>query len=897
MGEAPGLERAPRGAIARAWRPAVVGTLIFLAVLAGYLLSFNVDKPTHNADWYIRYQVTCSIVERNAFFINPYDTSERSGPGVGGHVYAQYTLGQTTAMIPLYLLGRALAGVAHTNCDQRVANTIVFLTCKSLDLIVGALLAVLFYATARLLRYARGAALALTLLFAFGSSLWPDVLSSEEHTLESLFLLAAAYAALRYTFESGVESRKSKVERGRQRASSTGSAGFQPADDRGHDVSYRANARRRRYAGWKPALPVDTGRLWLVAMGLAAGLVFVTRVGGLIAIPIFALYLVALHARGARREARGEGGAPVDNKSLTHGRMYALRRYSRLAPRASRLLARDLALYGLGVLPSVLINIAYDVIRWGRPFQTGAKPDHTLGFPPWLGLPDLLVSPGKGLLWYTPAVLLLILAARPFWRRFPRPSVLFALICGVYLFFYANVNYWHGDPAWGPRYLYAILPYLLLPLGEVFTRWRGYRFPLRGVLVGVLALSFLVQFSAVTVSYWRQWHYIYGYHYDQVEDHGWGSNLHYWWKPEQSPILISLQGIAGITQNYVDHAPLLEHPASQRLSDPRESSVYQVYGQAAISLTDLDKLRYEANWNTFTPWWTHVYPWWNLPTVVRLALALLAIFLAAGALLLVIVSRADRAPRGPPAARDTSLTDRSGQNGDRNGNGHALAPTAILAELRVPRGETAIPVPITGSTVRQEAGSLAVMSRPATSAAPHSRRGALSSVSGLLPVGLAALAGALLYGSIADAAALRAAHVAPPLVRKVAMDTTVRDGDWAYRVLSVTSVPALPGGITPPVDAVHRYVVVRLRIYNMLSRPQHDRPEWFDLTDSAGLRYQFMGNLSASVGELYHQGPVGGVVPARSALDDTFVYQVRVTTPDRDLALLGPGIALVRLHR
>jgi len=24
---------------------------------------------------------------------------------------------------------------------------------------------------------------------------------------------------------------------------------------------------------------------------------------------------------------------------------------------------------------------------------------------------------------------------------------------------------------------------------------------------------------------------------------------------------------------------------------------------------------------------------------------------------------------------------------------------------------------------------------------------------------------------------------------------------------------------------------------------------------------------------------------------------VRVTTPDRDLALLGPGIALVRLHR
>ena len=854
MGEAPGAERAPQGAIARVTHPAVVGTLIFLTVLAGYLLSFNVDKPTHNADWYIRYQVTCSIVERNAFFINPYDTSERSGPGVGGHVYAQYTLGQTTAMIPLYLLGRALAGVAHTNCDQRTANTIVFLTCKSLDLIVGALLAVLFYATARLLRYARRAALALTLLFAFGSSLWPDVLSSEEHTMESLFLLAAAYAALRYTFASKVGSRKSKV---------------------------------------------DTGRLWLVVMGLAAGFVFVTRVGGLIAIPIFAFYLVTLHWRvGSRKSAVGSRKSAVDDtavesEALSHRRAHVLRANFRLPTSDFRLLRRDLVLYGVGVLPSVLINIVYDVVRWGRPLQTGPKPDHTLGFPPWIGLPDLLISPGKGLLWYTPAVLLLVLAARPFWRRFPRPSILFALICGVYLFFYANVNYWHGDPAWGPRYLYAILPYLLLPLGEVFARWRGYRLPVQGVLVGVLALSFLIQFSAVTVSYWRQWHYIYGYHYDQVEDHGWGSNLHYWWKPEQSPILISLQGIADITQKYVDHAPLLEHPASQRLSDPRESSIYQVYGQAAISLTDLDSLRYEANWNTFTPWWAHVYPWWSLPTVVRLALALLAIFLAAGALLLTIVGRADRTPRGPPAASG----DRAGPGQNSNGNGHAFAPAAILTELRIPQGETIIPTPITEFTVRQGAGALVVATRLAARAATRPRAQARPSISGLLPVGLAALAGALIYGGIAAGAAVRAPHAAPPLVRKVAMDTTVRDGDWAYRVLSVTSVPALPGGITPPVDAVHHYVVVRLRIYNMLSRPQHDRPEWFDLTDSAGLRYQFMGNLSASVSELYHQGPIGGVVPARSALDDTFVYQVRDTTADRGLALLGPGIALVQLHR
>src|SRR5436309_6232562 len=104
----------------------VVGPALFTFILAGYLLSFNVDKPTHNADWYIRYQVTCSIVERNAFYLHPYDRSERTGPGADRHTYAQYTLGQTTALIPLYLLGRVFAGVAHTNCATRVANPIVF---------------------------------------------------------------------------------------------------------------------------------------------------------------------------------------------------------------------------------------------------------------------------------------------------------------------------------------------------------------------------------------------------------------------------------------------------------------------------------------------------------------------------------------------------------------------------------------------------------------------------------------------------------------------------------------------------------------------------------------------------------------------------------------------------
>jgi len=867
-----------RRTAARLTRPWLVGPLLFLCILSGYLLSYNVDKPTHNADWYIRYTVTCTIVEQNTFAIHPYREDGRTGLGVGGKMYAQYTLGQTTAMIPLYLLGRRLAGLAHTDCAAPVAPPIVLLTCKLLDPILGALLAVLFYATARLLAYRRRVALALTALLAFGTSLWPDVLSNEEHTMESLFLLAAAYAALRYT--------------------------------------RRATGDGRR---------ATEGRLWLVAMGLAAGLVFVTRVAGVIALPLLALYLVALHWRVDGRWSMVDGQASnversqVADEALSHKRARTLRSFFRpstIDHRPStidfRLLARDLALFGLGALPAVVVNAVYDAVRFGSPLLTNppTKPDQSLGFPPWLGLPDLLISPGKGLLWYTPAVLLLVLAARPFWRRCPRPALLFALLCGGYLLFYSDVNYWHGDPAWGPRYLYATLPYLILPLGEVFARWRTYRLPLRGVLVGVLAASLLVQFSAVSVSYWRHWHYIYGYHYDQVENHSWGQNLNYFWAPEQSPVLLSLTGIADITQKYVDHAPLVQHPAAERLSNPDESCEFRLYGEASICLTDLDDLRYDANWNTFTMWWVHVYPWWSEDTVIALALALLSVFVVSGATLVLLltlaagatgdaVAEARALPVGVGGAR-ASQASRESNGHSGNGNGHGTTETVDITAL--PRLDVTQPLdtpPLATGAEGSGGGSDTLVQAPPTSrVVARTRTAPPPAIAGLAPLGLAAVIAALAYGGVMDAAALTAPRQAPPLIQRVSRDTTVRDGNWTYRMLGVTATPALPGGIDLPAFG-HHYVVVRLRLFNHLTRPHHVRIENFALTNDAGLSYPNMyitdSDFRAEAAELYHSVPFGMQVPARSAADDTLVFLVR--NGAQRLKLLGPGVALVDLNQ
>jgi len=680
-------------------RRSLVGALLFCCVLSGYLLLFNVDQPYHNGDWSTRYEVTCAIVEHNSFAVRPRLSDARVGPGVGGHSYAQYTLGQTTAMIPLYLLGRRLAGVTQTRCGQTVVNPIVYLTAKALDFILAALLCVLFFATARLLRYAPRPALALTFVLAFGTSLWPDALSSEEHTLESLFLLAAVYAALRYTLQ-------------------------------------------RRRAG-----------LWVFVMGLAAGLVFVTRIAGVIALPIFALYLVILH-----RRRTGSGGPGSGGSTGSAGRV------------GWRPVWRDLLLFALGAFPSLLVNAVYDALRFGSPLRTAPYHTPTFGYPPLVGLANLLVSPGKGLLWYTPAVFALALALRPFWRRFPLPSLLFGLICAVYLAFYANVVYWHGDPAWGPRYLYPLLPYLVLPLGEVFRRWREYRLRVRGAVVGVLAASFLVQLAGVTVSYWRYWHVMFGYHFDQIRGYVWGYDFNSWWRPAQSPIFLALSGVADIAHKAATHTPLLQHTALLHLSEPNETPVYRVVGHASLYLTDADEFRYGANWNTFTPWWLHQYPWWDARTVALLALALVAVCLVSGGALLALLAT----PSAPPRSA-VSLARRPAREA-APGVAARVPPSAEGVGGRV------LEVGATGGT---DTGARRIARRPA---------------SGYAPVGGAALLAAAAYAGLMVVAVVSGPRSAPPLIATVSMGTLVRDGTWTYRVLRVVAAPA-PSQLGPLVPA------------------------------------------------------------------------------------------------
>jgi hypothetical protein len=94
--------------------------------------------------------------------------------------------------------------------------------------------------------------------------------------------------------------------------------------------------------------------------------------------------------------------------------------------------------------------------RFGSPFDDGHGQDPAMTLALFRGgIPGLLLSPGKGLLYYSPMCVLALFHQRD-WRYWT-PFVLSLVLHGSLLD-------WTGGTGWGPRFLFTSLPFLLLPL-------------------------------------------------------------------------------------------------------------------------------------------------------------------------------------------------------------------------------------------------------------------------------------------------------------------------------------------------------------------------------------------------------------------------------------------------
>ena len=120
------------------------------------------------------------------------------------------------------------------------------------------------------------------------------------------------------------------------------------------------------------------------------------------------------------------------------------------------------------------------------------------------GVLGFLVSPGKGVFWHSPVILLAIAAP---WlankeRRLDTSWPLLMLVAFVTVYALVRGVVWFGGTNWGPRYLVPVIPFLMLGVAPALQRCAGGNrkilWKLTFVLLALLGLA--VQFAAVWVN-------------------------------------------------------------------------------------------------------------------------------------------------------------------------------------------------------------------------------------------------------------------------------------------------------------------------------------------------------------------------------------------------------------
>ncbi|HEV8480281.1 MAG TPA: hypothetical protein VGR66_05760 [Candidatus Eisenbacteria bacterium] len=186
------------------------------------------------------------------------------------------------------------------------------------------------------------------------------------------------------------------------------------------------------------------------------------------------------------------------------------------------------------------VALAYNVARTGSLIGSGYGRQATpaaFSTPIWVGLYGLLLSSGKGLLWFAP-VTLLAPAGLLAWRRTdPGLALGVAAGCVATLLLYASFEHWAGDGSWGPRYLVPLVPALVAAVG---ARLANRSLPDRRLWWGaVTALGILgaaVQIGGVAIYFGAQMREAGDYPYTRaLSDPNFMSESH--WNPYHTPIV------------------------------------------------------------------------------------------------------------------------------------------------------------------------------------------------------------------------------------------------------------------------------------------------------------------------------------------------------------------------
>ena len=254
-------------------------------------------------------------------------------------------------------------------------------------------------------------------------------------------------------------------------------------------------------------------------------------------------------------------------------------------------------------LPVLVWAGAVGLYNWSR---FGSPTEFGYGSTPWtksapLNSVGLLFSPGKGLLLYSPLVLLGALGLPRMWRE-DRPLALALMAFFFSLTALSGASIYWGDEVWGPRYIVPAAWALLVPIAW----WAGTAARQRA-LAGLACLAVLVQILGVSTQYVHYTDVVRGLSgvpvyqnrvgvHPQKIPYGDDSTR---WIPELSALLVQSEGllssqvverVSGGDGLEVTYAPFEGRSRTVDLSDPRYRMGLDFWWVVPPSNATLDRL-------------------------------------------------------------------------------------------------------------------------------------------------------------------------------------------------------------------------------------------------------------------------------------------------------------------
>jgi hypothetical protein len=168
---------------------------------------------------------------------------------------------------------------------------------------------------------------------------------------------------------------------------------------------------------------------------------------------------------------------------------------------------------GAAALP-IAVLLAYHAACFGSPWRTGYDASttfavyHQRGFLGitalrWAAFTGSLVRIDNGLIALSPWWLLALPGTVVLWRRGERGAALVgAAVCVLYVMFISSINFWRGGWEIGPRYIAAMLPFLLPAVAAQLQAWAA-RPRWLAVAAGAIGVGVCVYvLSSATFPYW-----------------------------------------------------------------------------------------------------------------------------------------------------------------------------------------------------------------------------------------------------------------------------------------------------------------------------------------------------------------------------------------------------------